>query len=79
MRVKGDLSAFVDRATAAGLACKETDEDVMRVFIAEDTHAPGEDQRLLCQLAMEAGVQVRHLKPSLPTLEDVFAKAVGEQ
>ena len=25
-----------------------------------------------------ASVQVRHLKPSLPTLEDVFARAVGE-
>jgi len=23
-------------------------------------------------------VQVRHLRPSVPTLEDVFAKAVGE-
>ena len=25
------------------------------------------------------GVQVRHLRPSLPTLEDVFAQAVGEE
>jgi hypothetical protein len=24
-------------------------------------------------------VQVRHLRPSVPTLEDVFAHAVGEQ
>jgi hypothetical protein len=23
-------------------------------------------------------VQVRHLRPSVPTLEDVFARAVGE-
>ena len=26
-----------------------------------------------------AGVQVRHLRPSVPTLEDVFAQAVGEE
>ena len=25
------------------------------------------------------GVQVRHLRPSVPTLEDVFAKAIGEE
>jgi hypothetical protein len=24
-------------------------------------------------------VQVRHLRPSIPTLEDVFAKALGEK
>jgi hypothetical protein len=24
-------------------------------------------------------VQVRHLRPSVPTLEDVFAKALGEK
>ena len=28
--------------------------------------------------AARHGVQVRHLRPSVPTLEDVFAKAVGE-
>jgi hypothetical protein len=32
----------------------------------------------LFALAVKVGVQVRHLKPSLPTLEDVFAQAVGE-
>jgi hypothetical protein len=30
------------------------------------------------KLAREAGAQVRHLKPSVPTLEDVFARAIGE-
>ena len=30
-------------------------------------------------LAAQYGVQVRHLRPSVPTLEDVFAKAVGEE
>jgi hypothetical protein len=29
-------------------------------------------------LAARHGMQVRHLKPSVPTLEDVFARAVGE-
>jgi len=41
---------------------------------------PGEGgaQRLFA-LAAAAHVQVRHLRPSVPTLEDVFAHAVGEE
>jgi hypothetical protein len=30
-------------------------------------------------VAARQRVQVRHLRPSVPTLEDVFAKAVGEE
>jgi hypothetical protein len=60
------------------MACHETDEDVMRVFVPGDALAPGSDQRRICELAREAGAQVRHLKPSVPTLEDVFARAIGE-
>ena len=39
----------------------------------------GDDQRRLGGLAVEAGVQIRHLRASVPTLEDVFARAVGER
>jgi ABC-2 type transport system ATP-binding protein len=78
VRVKGSLAAFIDRLHAEGLECHETEEDVMRVFVPGTPHTPGEDQRRLCELAREADVQVRHLRPSLPTLEDVFARAVGE-
>jgi ABC-2 type transport system ATP-binding protein len=63
---------FVERLRAAGLDCTATEEDVMRVFV------PGEaGARELFALAASAHVQVRHLRPSVPTLEDVFAKAVG--
>ena len=76
LRVKtvGDLEVFIERLRAAGLECKQTDEDVMRVFV------PGEGgARELFALAAADRVQVRHLRPSVPTLEDVFADAVGEQ
>jgi len=39
---------------------------------------PGGDQRRICEIAIGAGVQVRHLRASVPTLEDVFARAIGE-
>jgi ABC-2 type transport system ATP-binding protein len=78
VRVKGDLPPFIAAMEAAGLACHETDEDVMRVFVPGGAAAAGGDQRRICELARGAGVQVRHLRASLPTLEDVFAKAIGE-
>ena len=33
----------------------------------------------LFALAAREGLQLRHLRPSVPTLEDVFARAVGEE
>src|SRR5947207_4087324 len=75
LRVKtvGAVEPFLDQLSAAGMDCKQTDEDIMRVFVPGDGGA-----RDLFALASAAGVQVRHLRPSVPTLEDVFAHAVGE-
>src|SRR5262252_3950207 len=75
LRVKapGDLETFFDRLRAAGMDCHSTDDDIVRVFV------PGEGgARQLFSLAAAQRVQVRHLRPSVPTLEDVFAHAVGE-
>ena len=77
LRVKtrdGDITAFLERLKVAGLDCHATDEDVMRVFVPGDGGA-----RTLFAIASTDGVQVRHLRPSVPTLEDVFANAVGEE
>jgi ABC-type uncharacterized transport system ATPase subunit len=73
LRIKGDRHAFAGVLTAAGFECHETDEDVMRVFVAAE-----DGPRTLFAVAAREHVQVRHLRPSVPTLEDVFAKAVGE-
>src|SRR5262244_708741 len=75
LRVKprGDLETFFESLRGAGLECHSTDDDVVRVFV------PGEGgARQLFALASAEGAQVRHLRPSVPTLEDVFAHAVGE-
>jgi ABC-2 type transport system ATP-binding protein len=74
IRVKGDRHAFAQTLQAAGFQCHETDEDVMRVFVPN-----GDGARGLFAVAAREGLQVRHLRPSLPTLEDVFAKAIGEE
>jgi hypothetical protein len=64
---------FAGRLRAAGLECHAVDDEMLRVFV------PGEGgARELFAFAEAEHVQVRHLRPSVPTLEDVFAKAVGD-
>jgi ABC-2 type transport system ATP-binding protein len=79
LRIKGDVPMFIDVLHASGMECHGTDEDVMRVFVPAGIVAAGNEQSAIFTLAAQKGVQVRHLRPSIPTLEDVFAKAVGEQ
>jgi ABC-2 type transport system ATP-binding protein len=74
LRVKADRATFVRMLHEAGFECHATDEDVMRVFVPAEA-----GPQVLFALAASHGVQIRHLRPSVPTLEDVFAKAVGEE
>ena len=73
IRAKDGHDRLVAACRAAGFECHETDQDVMRVFVPEGLGA-----REVFALAAHEGLQLRHLRPSLPTLEDVFAKAVGD-
>ncbi|MBK5295554.1 MAG: ABC transporter ATP-binding protein [Vicinamibacteria bacterium] len=73
IRAKDGHDRLVAACRAAGFECHETDQDVMRVFVPEGLGA-----RDVFALAAREGLQLRHLRPSLPTLEDVFAKAVGD-
>src|SRR5262247_3761893 len=75
LRIKGNLTAFLEALTKQGMETHGTDEDIVRVFVPD---ALGNHQAIF-KAAAAFGVQVRHLRPSLPTLEDVFAKAVGEE
>ena len=71
MKTADELEPFVDALRAAGLECHATDEDVMRVFVPGRRAARASAVRAG---GGRAGVQVRHLRPSVPTLEDVFAQ-----
>jgi ABC-2 type transport system ATP-binding protein len=79
VRVKGHAEQFLARLRQAGLECHETDDDFLRVFVPGEPGEIGEDQQRISALARECHAQIRHLRPSLPTLEDVFARAVGER
>ena len=73
LRVKEAGARFVEVLQQAGLECHETEEDVMRVFVPD-----GRGAQFIFQLASQHRLQVRHLRASVPTLEDVFARAIGE-
>jgi ABC-2 type transport system ATP-binding protein len=64
---------FLERLRGAGFECVVTDDGIMQVLISS-----GHDIRSVFALAAAEGVQVRHLRPSVPTLEEVFARAVGD-
>ena len=69
-----ELARIAARSATDPSLAYATDEDVMRVFVPDERGALA-----LFEVAAREGVQVRHLRPSLPTLEDVFAQAVGEE
>ncbi len=71
LRIKGDLPAFLTALRGDGLEAHGTDEDVMRVLVPA-----GRSARDVFTLASAHGMQVRHLRPSVPTLEDVFIDAI---
>jgi ABC-2 type transport system ATP-binding protein len=76
LRIKGDEAQFISVLRGEGFDVKDSDEDVMRVFVPG---VAGDNPKVLFDLAARERVQVRHVRPSVPTLEDVFARAVGEK
>src|SRR6478752_132605 len=68
VRAKSGADRLVQLLKAAGMECKATDEDVMRVFVPV-----GKSARDVFAVAAGEGIQLRHVRPSVPTLEDVFA------
>jgi len=72
LRVKDGAEQMVALLVAAGYEVHDTDDDIMRVFVPGDAGAEP-----IFRLAAVNGLQVRHLKQSVPTLEDAFARAVG--
>ena len=73
VRIKGDTTRFAQALRAEGLDCRGELGDEMRVYVPEERSS-----QLLFQVAARNGVQVRQLRPSVPSLEDVFARALGE-
>ena len=74
LRVKGDQARFADALRAEGLEWHGEPGDGLRIYVPEAYPA-----KRLFELAVDAEVQVRHLRASVPSLDDVFARALGEE
>jgi ABC-2 type transport system ATP-binding protein len=72
VRVKGDASALLTDLRDEGCECAQG-EDGYRVFLSE-----AQGPELLFRLARDCGAQLRHLRPALQTLEDVFLRALDK-
>jgi ABC-2 type transport system ATP-binding protein len=72
LRVKGERGPFLAALADLGVEWPAGDEDVLRLLVP-----PQVTGAVLFQLAARHGLQVRHLRASTPSLEDVFAGAVG--
>jgi ABC-2 type transport system ATP-binding protein len=73
LRVKGDETRFVEALREVGIESHGESGDVMRVLVPADR-----PPQLLFEVAARQGVQVRHFRASVPSLEDVFARALGD-
>ena len=71
VRLKGDAAAFLTDLKDEGGDWRES-EDGYRVFLPAG-HGP----EVIFTLARASGTQVRHLRPGVQTLEDVFLGAVA--
>lgn len=72
LRVKSGAERMAALLADAGFECHDADDDIMRVFVPGEAGAGP-----IFRLAAAHGLQIRHLKQSVPTLEDAFARAVG--
>jgi ABC-2 type transport system ATP-binding protein len=74
VRIKGSREEFVAALARSGIECDSGGDEGIRVFLPE-----GQESRALFRIAVQQGAQIRHLRPSVSTLEDAFTRAVGER
>jgi ABC-2 type transport system ATP-binding protein len=73
LELKGEVAAFRTDLADRGGEARDT-EGGLRVFLG-----PGDGPEVIFQLAKACGVQVRRLRPTAESLEDVFLRVLGEQ
>jgi ABC-2 type transport system ATP-binding protein len=73
LRFKGEWQRFAAALGPLGSECRYFRDDIYRAPLPE-----GEDPAFFFRVARDTNVQIRHLMPSKPTLEDVFITLIGE-
>jgi ABC-2 type transport system ATP-binding protein len=73
LEFRGDVARFSQIANGKGWRLEKSDRQKIRLRLPVDT-----GNRAVFAAAREAGVQLRALKPSEESLEDLFLKSIGE-
>jgi len=73
VKLRGDRQAVADHLVRAGAEAKLLDNNLLEVILRN-----GLGSTAIFHAARECGAQVRGLEPSRDSLEDIFARALGE-
>ena len=73
VKLRGDRQAVADHLNRAGAEAKLADNNLLEVTLRN-----GLGSKAIFRAARECGAQVRGLEPSRDSLEDIFARALGE-
>lgn len=74
VKIKGDQEVFTSALAKLGFEWREAENDILRVALPDEM-----EPEVFFKLAVENGIQIRHLAATRHSLEDVFAQAVGEE
>jgi ABC-2 type transport system ATP-binding protein len=74
IRLKGDADRFTEAVAARGAAWKPLQDGLIEVTLLD-----GAGSEAIFRAAADSGAQVRHLARRAPTLEEIFARAVGAE
>jgi len=74
VRLKGDAAGFLKGIAEIGGEAQSAEGETLRVSLPA-----GASARRIVECAERAGVQIRHLRPALNTLEDVFMQAMSDE
>jgi len=74
VKIKGDKKTFTSSLRQHGFEWREAGNDILRVALPDEV-----EPEVFFKLAVENGLQIRHLAATRYSLEDVFAQAVGEE
>jgi ABC-2 type transport system ATP-binding protein len=74
VKIKGDRELFTSALERSGYEWRPAENDILKVSLPD-----GVDPEVFFKLAVENGLQIRHLVPTRYSLEDIFAQAVGEE
>ena len=73
LRVKGDQVPFAERLAARGISAEPIDDHLLVLL------PPGAVPAAVWETALDAGEQIRSLRPRRSTLEEVFLNALAEK